>query len=199
MKKQMSQAGFTLIELMVTVAVAIIVLAIGIPMYDSMLANNRAVSQSNMFVTAMNLAKSEAISQNLPVAVCANASATNTTEATLTCSSSGGTDWANGWFVFQDIDRDGVKDGGETVLRLWQAMEVGTNVVTNVDLIRYTSLGEKDGTATISFRLAQVDDSGNLTTTGTQSRCIYINAIGQIRVERVTGSKGTAASTVTCP
>lgn len=199
MKIKTMQAGFTLIELMVTVAVAIIVLAIGIPMYDSMLANNRAVAQSNMFVTAMNVAKSEAISQNLPVAICANASATNTTESSLACSTSGGSDWSNGWFVFQDIDRDGVRDTGETVLKLWQAMEIGTNIVTNVDLIRYTSLGEKDGTATISFRMAQVDEGGDLTTTGTQARCIYINAIGQIRIEKVAGSKGTAASGVTCP
>ena len=175
MKLQKLQDGFTLIELMVTVAVAIIVLAVGIPMYDSILANNRAVAQANMFITAMNLAKSEAVSQNLPMTICANASNTNVTESSLTCGDKD--DWANGWFVFQDADSDAVRDSGETVMKLWQALEVGSNVAAGVGFVRYTSLGENSGSAT-NFELTQDSSTGN------QTRCIYVNAVGQLRVER---------------
>ncbi len=168
--------GFTLIELMVTVAVAIIVLAVGIPAYDSMMANNRAVAQANMFVTAVNLAKSEAISKNRTTIICANASATNVSAASLACSSSGGSDWANGWFVFNDEDGDQAHDSGETV-KIWQALERGSNVAASVDMVRFSSMGENVGGAT-NFQLTQDDSTGN------QTRCISVNALGQIRVER---------------
>lgn len=169
------QAGFTLVELMITLAVAIIVLAVGIPMYGSIVANNRAVAQANMFVTALNMAKSEAVAQGIPVAVCANASATNVTASSLTCGGSG--DWANGWFVFQDVDSDATRDSSETVLKLWQALEPGSNVTASVGFVRYSSIGENTGSAT-DFELTQDETKGN------QTRCVFVNAMGQIRTER---------------
>ena len=178
MKIQTKQNGFTLVELMVTIAVLVVTLAIGIPAWDSMLANNRAVSQANMFVTAINLAKSEAISQGMPVTVCANASATNVTESSLTCATSGTNTWANGWFVFQDPDNDSVRDSGETVLKLWQALEPGSNIDDGGRFnIRYTSTGQNSGTAA-TFELTQDNTKGN------QTRCLYLNTVGQIRVEK---------------
>jgi len=72
-----SHAGLTLIELMVTLAVAIVLLAIGIPAFQGLASSNRASTQANGLVTALNLARSEAISRGIPVAVCARASASS--------------------------------------------------------------------------------------------------------------------------
>lgn len=177
------QAGFTLVELMITLAVAIIVLAVGIPMYGSIVANNRAIAQANLFITALNMAKSEAVTQGIPVTVCANDDAANVNAATLKCGNSN--DWANGWFVFQDNGANtGVRDTGEAIMQLWQAPAVaGTNLVSTVGFINYTSRGENSGGAT-NFRLSQDDSKGS------QTRCVYVNAGGQIRVAKI-ASAGT--------
>ena len=46
--------GFTLIELIVTLAAAIVILAVGIPVFSTMIANNRAAADSNALVTALH-------------------------------------------------------------------------------------------------------------------------------------------------
>ena len=63
--------GFTLIELMVTLAVAIVILAVGIPVFSTMIANNRAAADSNALVTALQFARSEAVKRSAQVRVCA--------------------------------------------------------------------------------------------------------------------------------
>jgi type IV fimbrial biogenesis protein FimT len=72
-------AGFTIIELMVALAMAAILVAIAIPSFRETMARNRIVTQSNEFVGAVNLARSEAITRNTNVTVCraATAAATN--------------------------------------------------------------------------------------------------------------------------
>ena len=50
--------GFTLIELMITLAVAAIVLTVGIPSFQDFVYNNRLTTQANRFVTDMALARS---------------------------------------------------------------------------------------------------------------------------------------------
>lgn len=201
-----NQAGFTLIELMVTVAVAVILLGVGIPLFDTMMANNRAVTQSNMFVTALNLARTEAISKNITTTICSDADGN---PATFVCGNQN--NWTNGWFIFNDEDRDGVRDNTETVIKIWEAMEPGTDILYTASdastdgFIRFNSLGEKVGTAVLSFRMTQVDSSANITTSS-RPRCIYLNAIGQVRSAQIpnnpsdtVGDKGSAASAAICP
>ena len=205
-RKMKNQAGFTLVELMITIAVAIILLGVGIPLFDTMLANNRAVTQSNMFVTALNLARSEAISKNITTTICSDADGN---PATFGCGDH--EDWTNGWFVFNDLDQDGARDNDEPVIKVWEAMERDTDILYTASdastdgFIRFNSLGEKVGTAVLSFRMTQVDGSANITTSS-RPRCIYLNAIGQVRTAQIpnnpsdtVGDKGSAASAAICP
>jgi len=192
------QSGFTLIELMVTLAVAIIVLAIGVPWYDNLVANNRMVSQHNLLVTAINFTKSEAVSKNSTATLCPDSDAD---ESTQVCGDKD--DWANGWFVFNDINTDGDLDSGEDVIKVWQAMARNTDILAtassgDVDFIQFNSLGEKADIETISFRMTQVDDSDKVATTS-RPRCIYLNAIGQLSTDTISANKGDSASGVTCP
>lgn len=64
------RAGFTLIEIMVTVAVLAIVLAIAVPAFGTLIRSNRLTSNANELVAALQLARSEAVRQNSSVAVC---------------------------------------------------------------------------------------------------------------------------------
>ena len=57
--------GFTLFELMITVAVAGVILTVGVPNFVGFMANNRAVNDTNDFVTSLNLGRSEAIRRGL--------------------------------------------------------------------------------------------------------------------------------------
>ncbi|CAP51017.1 prepilin-type N-terminal cleavage/methylation domain-containing protein [Xanthomonas campestris pv. campestris] len=64
------RGGFTLIELMVTVAVLAIVLAVAVPAFGTLIRSSRLTSNANEVVAALQLARSEAVRQNSLVAVC---------------------------------------------------------------------------------------------------------------------------------
>jgi type IV fimbrial biogenesis protein FimT len=72
--------GFTLVEMMVTVFIAAILMAIGIPAMRDAAANNRLTGQTNEMVAAITMARSEAITKNQLVTFCRSA-----TDAATTC------------------------------------------------------------------------------------------------------------------
>ena len=63
-------AGFTLVELMVTLAVAAILMAIAIPNFTALINGNRLTSTANELVSSLQLARSEALRRNTQVRVC---------------------------------------------------------------------------------------------------------------------------------
>ncbi|WP_439587205.1 GspH/FimT family pseudopilin [Hydrogenophaga sp.] len=104
------QAGFTLIELMVGVAIMAILLAVGVPSFQSAVASNRLTSSTNDVVSALALARTEAIRRGTRVTMCKSANATG-------CTTAGS--WAQGWIIFVDTTRssaDAAVDGGEAIL-----------------------------------------------------------------------------------
>lgn len=84
------EAGFTLIELMVAIAVLAITLAVAVPSFGALINSNRLVGQVNELVASVQLARSEAIRRNARVAVCGSSDGS-------TCSSAA-TTWAY-WLV----------------------------------------------------------------------------------------------------
>ena len=119
-----SKRGFTLIELLVTMAVAAILLTIAVPNFQMFVMNNRMASQANDLITALNMARSEAVKRAANVTVCASSNGTGCT----------GT-WAQGWIV---------SDAAGTPIRVQQALggastlSGGTNVAST---ITFTSNG----------------------------------------------------------
>lgn len=85
------QSGFTLVELVVALAVAAVLLGVGVPSFVGAIKNSRTSSTYNEFVGALYLARSEAVKSARRVTVCARA-----TDATC------GTDWDQGTLVFVD-------------------------------------------------------------------------------------------------
>lgn len=107
--------GFTLVELLVTVAVLGILLAVAIPSMQAFGIRNRLAAVNNDLMTALNLARSEAIRRATTVSVC------RTNDNGASC---GGT-WSDGWMVFVNSDGDSpaVKDSeSETLLRVFPAL-----------------------------------------------------------------------------
>lgn len=96
-----SPKGFTLIEMMVVLAVAAILLGIGVPSFRSLIENQRMTAVTNDFFAAINLARSEAIKRG--------------TRVDLVPAGADG-DWSEGWIVFVDADDDQRPDAGEQII-----------------------------------------------------------------------------------
>ncbi len=61
--------GFTLIELLVTIAILAIILAFAAPSFVNLIENSRVSTQANTLLTAVNLARSEAVKQGIPMSI----------------------------------------------------------------------------------------------------------------------------------
>ncbi|MDE2565153.1 MAG: GspH/FimT family pseudopilin [Burkholderiales bacterium] len=101
-------AGLTLIELMVTIAVAAILMATAVPSFQAMIQRNRVVTEANSLVSDLQYARSEALKQGLPVSLCVSADGS-------TCL--GANTWHSGWIVFVDTAASGTIAAGVTPLR----------------------------------------------------------------------------------
>lgn len=62
-------SGFTLIELMVTVSIISIVALIAVPAFNNLIQDQRAAAQANSLLSAVSLARTEAVRLNAPVQV----------------------------------------------------------------------------------------------------------------------------------
>ncbi|EDY87317.1 Tfp pilus assembly protein FimT, putative [gamma proteobacterium HTCC5015] len=81
--------GFTLVEMVITIVIAAIALAIATPSMLGMVASNNATNEANRIISSLSLARSEAIKRNMAVNVGSKGS---------------GTDWSDGWQVYSDAD-----------------------------------------------------------------------------------------------
>ena len=72
--------GFTIVELMVTIAVAAILLVIAVPSFTNIINTNRLNSAANAMIGALNTARMAAIQQNTSAQFCSNATGTNTSD-----------------------------------------------------------------------------------------------------------------------
>ena len=103
MNRHLGNAGFTLLELIVTITIVSILLAIAVPQLSRFgLAAARAKGATELY-GALNEARSESVARNASVTICRRN--WYTTEAFPQCASGLGT-WAQGWIVYQDNDGD---------------------------------------------------------------------------------------------
>jgi type IV fimbrial biogenesis protein FimT len=165
--------GFTLIELLVTIAIGAILLLVAVPNYITFVLNGRMAAQSNDFLSALQLARSEAVKRGAPVSVCTSADS-------ATCTAAG--TWAQGYIVFTDVNADGALNGTDALIRAFPALSgnstlVGDANVPNVvtyQLTGYTNLAP--GTNAI-VSLCPIAPAGVV------GRDIQIAASGRARVQ----------------
>ena len=119
--------GFTLVELMITLAIFAIIAAFAAPSFQQLIMNNRIRADAADVVQALNLARSESVKLKVPVGICSKDSATDT------CS--GTNNWANGWLMWEDSDTGGTDGdfdvGTEKLVRRFTEYRPGVTLVTD--------------------------------------------------------------------
>jgi len=85
--------GFTMLELLVAVAIAAVLFTIGVPMFRDVTLGSRLSAAANNLLSSVQLARSEAIKRNVNVTLCASSDGQS-------CAASGG--WEQGWITIID-------------------------------------------------------------------------------------------------
>ncbi len=93
--------GFTLIELMIAVAVAGVLAAVALPSFDAMIKTNCMTTATNALISSIQGARSEAVKLKRSVII----TALNPGDSSNA--------WGTGWTVWRDADSDGTMDSGE--------------------------------------------------------------------------------------
>jgi len=107
-------AGFTLIELMVTISLIVVIMALAAPSFTAFQRNAQLTSSANTLLSSLTAARAEAMKRGR-----------NVTVAPVT-----GSNWNSGWIVFVDEDGSGAKNGSEAVLATEPAPESTITIET---------------------------------------------------------------------
>lgn len=170
----MKNSGFTLVELLITLAVAAVLLTTAVPSMTSMIVNNRITTQANDFIGAIQYARSESLRRSSFVTICPSSNGTSC--AVLSGSSH---NWAIGYIIFTDDDGDGTVDAGDDeIIRIFEELAGETTFVGDATNLRYMPTGYQNGTSTAAFTLSASN------CTGDKERVININSIGRPTISK---------------
>lgn len=172
MRKPNIQAGFTLFELLITLAIAAILAAAAIPGMTDFVANNRAAAQTNQVVGALRLARNAAVTRGAPVSICAVDPSDKNRCATGASAGS----WSRGWIVFvDDHGAVGSIDAGDSVLRVFPALDGGSALTAGSAFLQYRTDGFlASGATTLFLRAPRCALTNN--------RSIAVTAQGRVSV-----------------
>lgn len=115
-------SGFTLIELVVTVTIAAILIAIAVPGLNNFVETNRLTSATNEFIGDQSFARSEALKRGANTGVCK-------TGGTSACDAD--STWQAGWMVFVDADNNESWSAGDEPLRLHTALPPNISITVS--------------------------------------------------------------------
>ncbi|MCS4279498.1 GspH/FimT family pseudopilin [Stenotrophomonas rhizophila] len=160
--------GFTLIELMVTIAVLAILITLGMPSFQGVLRSNRAATTTNELMASLALARSEALKNTRGAGVCASSDG----------SACNGDSWGAGWMVWSDADGSGTFDAEEPVLRYSAGSPRMLGSEDNLT-VAFDGRGRNRAATALDITL-KPDECGDQPL----QRTLRLSAIGQVRVER---------------
>ena len=178
-------AGFTLLELLITMAVATILLTIAIPSFQYVTNSNRIAGEINGLLGDLEFARSEAIKEGQYVSVCASADGQS-------CSNSQA--WQSGWIVFVNPGNNPAVTPGVPVLPLLRLQagfsSTDTFVSNGISVITFNRDGYAGGIANGTI-ITLHDSTGNTAWT----RCASIAPSGEVITEQYNVTNNGATCT----
>ncbi len=169
--------GYSLIELMVCLAIVAITIAWAAPSFGNFLRDAARAREVNQFLQAVYAARSEAIKRNGVVSLCPSRDGATCTPGSL---------WSTGWLIFVNLDRDSpaAVDSGEELLRVYPAWDSG-QIRSNRTTLSFRAFGQSGVTATITF----CDARGS-----SAARAVIVSQTGRPRI----ADKDSAGGALNC-
>jgi type IV fimbrial biogenesis protein FimT len=130
MRTRYKSAGFTLLELMIVVAIVAILTTLAAPSFKNLIQSNTMSSAVNTFLADMRFARSEAIRRGGGVVMCRSDAPEASPPVCGTGSGPGGNGWVSGWFIYIDQDSNGAVSTNE-VLRVQAPITAVNSIVAS--------------------------------------------------------------------
>lgn len=166
--------GVTLVELLAVIAIAAILMAIGVPSYKYVTTTDRVASEVNGLVGDLEFAREEAIKEGGNVNVCPSSDGVNCLATTA---------WDSGWVVCSDPSDTGSCATGQADWRVQRPFNASGSADTftmsnsSVNVVTFNRLGFVStnlGTSGVMLSLHDSTDSSAYT------HCLAISTIGQL-------------------
>lgn len=174
--------GFTLVELLVTLAILVILLAIGVPSMQKFLTGRLAIANADAMASGLKYARSEALKRGQAVSMCLT---TNADTVAPTCSTST-QNWASGWLIYVDPTRACTFDNTQLLVKVQQQFTNGgaANGTSDRRCLTFTP----DGLSVASNTTMSIMSPDHSDTHA--KRCVVLSQQGRVQVVKpgTTGS-----------
>lgn len=134
----MKNHGFTLLELLIVLAVLAIIVLYAVPNMNTLMRNNQLITSKNALVATLQRARAESASTGRNVVLCPSTNG-------FQCQSIG--DWSQGWLVYRDDNLNGRFDPTESLVMTHAQPETTLTIRTSDGRrkLTYRGLGRADG------------------------------------------------------
>jgi type IV fimbrial biogenesis protein FimT len=175
-------------ELLVTMGIAAMLMAIGVPSYRYVTYSNRVSTEINSLLGDMQYARSEAVKEGQAVSMCPASS--NYSSCSTTSS------WQSGWIVFSDINNNHIIASSANILRVRQQLSSNPQDTLVADNSMQFVTFNREGFATsfpatvngyVTFTLHTTPNKSDWT------RCLQIFSTGMMNTERTTDAQGNCS------
>lgn len=152
--------GFTLVELVISIAVIGILAAIAAPNFQDALLSSRLRANANKLLSSIYLARGEAIKRNTVITLCASSNGTSCTGS-----------WENGWIILS----------GTTLISAQNSIPIGFRIIEANGLTSLSFQPMSIGTTQASLKICRLTPS-----VGSQERVITVSATGRASSSKTT-------------